>query len=526
MKTLRSCTPASSLSQFLGGLLILLGISVPSLTTSAQAAVTPLPVPETGIGPLHFDTLPTPADGWATVAWAGDKTDLATIAAMDIAANTNAAAEIIGALQTDNTGSTPSAPFGTSGSGFRWNSVDHNLESRPTGIAYHALLLTLRNVGTAANSFFIEYNLGARFPEQTTEAEDDDNQLAGFRVYYSQTGLPGSWTHIPDLDGGFAHAGYLAAGVFLPSPWEYGANLYIMWTDDNAVTGSGGNGPGPIEGPYTIDDLIVQPYVECFLAPTIITPPHTASVESCRATNLSVVATGNLIHYQWFHQNIAIPGNDSPILNIPTATSADAGDYFVRITNACSTTVATSPHVTLTVTPDSNPPTVVSALALSDGRTYQASFSELMDVGTLLPEFFTISPVGEGAVLNVTNVVIAANGQDVTLLADTPRLPNVNYELLIQGPVVLDCSQNSLADGFVAVPLGPRLTISIDAVTGALLLTWPAGTGAQLYEAAQPDVTGIGGPTGWNLVFGATDGSFTVTSPGAGAVQKFYSLRK
>jgi len=725
MKTLFA--PTSSWPRPMHSLWIASALLSLFLATGAGAAVTPLSVPASGIGPLTFDSLPTTNDGWSTASAPGFRDSISTVSAMEAAAKTNQALNIVGVIFQDREGSTPTFAFTTSAT-FRWNSVDHNLESRPVAVAYTILLLTLRNdAGHDTNVFRLEYDFGAAFPTGTLDHEDDNNLLAGFRVYYSLSGRAGSWTHIPDFDGGRAVAGHRSAIVNLPSPWVAGGNLYIMWTDDDAVAADGGSSPGLIEGPYTIDNLSVT-FGGCDV-PIIVTPPHDASVESCRGTNLSVVATGFGLHYQWLHEGTNLPGPDSPILNIPLAGAANAGSYFVRITNACSDTVATSPEARLTVTPDFDPPTVVSALALVDGLTYRVSFSELMDTNTLLPGFFIIRPAAGGTSRYVANVIIAANGRDVTLQSDAPRLPNVNYELIIQGPVVLDCSQNPLGGGFLGVPLefevalmtventpwkynhsgndlsldwiaagyddstwsngisvldskspiffigGPRntvsgqavmtqlsltndmyssytnvipvyyfrgsftlpapladltalqlrtfvddfvvvwlngdsdpiynelingadpdpyhygysggsdsgdanflpttgsysldlsklvdgqnlvaakvfqqtntssditfaleliavikafpetpkLTISLDAVSRAILLGWPAGTGSQLYEATQPDATGIGGPNGWNLVSGATDGFFSVTLPGAGAVQKFYSLRK
>jgi hypothetical protein len=246
-----------------------------------------------------------------------------------------------------------------------------------------------------------------------------------------------------------ATIGHRSALVTLAGPWEVGANLYIMWTDDNAVSGSGG-ATGVIEGPLTLDNVVVN-FGAC-LVPTITTPPHNVTVESCRETNLSVVATGTGLVYQWTHAGTNLPGTDFPTLNIPIATAANAGTYSVRITNACSSTVATSPNVTLTISPDNVLPTVVSALARADGLTYNVSFSELMDSSTLLKQNFTISPVGGGTVLNITNVIIAGNGTNITLQSDTPRLANVNYDLLID-PSVSDCSHNPLDANSLDVPL-------------------------------------------------------------------------
>jgi hypothetical protein len=76
----------------------------------------------------------------------------------------------------------------------------------------------------------------------------------------------------------------------------------------------------------------------------------------------------------------------------------------------------------------------------------------------------------------------------------------------------------AIVDAFPSV--GPSLAISRDSGTGAVSLTWPAGSGAQLYEANSVDATA----GAWSLVAGAADGSYSFT-PGATG-QKFFTLRQ
>ena len=68
--------------------------------------------------------------------------------------------------------------------------------------------------------------------------------------------------------------------------------------------------------------------------------------------------------------------------------------------------------------------------------------------------------------------------------------------------------------------LGPRLAISRDASNGTITLTWPAGSGAQLYDTATADATD---PAAWNLVTDASDGSYSFTPSGT---HQFFTLRR
>jgi len=74
----------------------------------------------------------------------------------------------------------------------------------------------------------------------------------------------------------------------------------------------------------------------------------------------------------------------------------------------------------------------------------------------------------------------------------------------------------------VAISTGPQLQISKDANTGAVTITWAAGSGAALYEADAVDAPAAS----WTSVAGASDGSYTFTPPATGGTQKFYVLRK
>lgn len=69
---------------------------------------------------------------------------------------------------------------------------------------------------------------------------------------------------------------------------------------------------------------------------------------------------------------------------------------------------------------------------------------------------------------------------------------------------------------------GPRLAITRDSNIGTITLTWPAGSGAQLYEAPTADAT----VAEWNVVTAASDGSYSFTPSTSGGTQQFFTLRR
>src|SRR5437899_9972 len=265
---------------------LLLTATLAVAAVNAVAQVSPLSVGPNGVGPIDFNTAaPTPAQGWGTRQTPGGAGDITTAAAMDTAVNTNSATIISTQIPTDGAG----VQFGT-GNPMRWNSVGGFIESRPTGVSYDLLMLALRNdSGGDKSTVIINYDFGSQFPPTGYETEDDNGRLAGFRVYYSLTGAPGTWAHIPEFDGDTNNIGTRTANVTLSSPWEAGANLYILWEDDNAVNGTAGTS-GLIEGPWTIDNVKIEFQPEPV---AIITQLHNTTVEECRGTNFSVVVTGS-----------------------------------------------------------------------------------------------------------------------------------------------------------------------------------------------------------------------------------------
>jgi len=252
----------------------------------ASAAVSPLSFGPAGVGPLTFDTLPTLSNGWSTLSVAGANSYIQTSSQLDTAVNTNDSFNIASPLTNSATVNPPGV-----NAFFRWNSVNHYIQSRPTGNAYSLLLLTLRNDSVDQSLIAIDYDFGAEFAPGTTEGEDVG--LEGHRVYYSLTGAPDSWIHIPELDGGLASVGPKYVDISLPLPWETGAPLYILWADDNGVTGSTSTN-GPAEGAYTIDNLFVH-HSDNFQPVSIthqpITPPTSARRRRFRILRIGITST-------------------------------------------------------------------------------------------------------------------------------------------------------------------------------------------------------------------------------------------
>ncbi len=87
--------------------------------------------------------------------------------------------------------------------------------------------------------------------------------------------------------------------------------------------------------------------------PVITTQPVSATVTAGGSVSFSVTATG-AVSYQWFFNSNSIGGATNSILSLSNMQAANAGAYFVTVTNATGS--VNSDTVTLTVNPAPAPP--------------------------------------------------------------------------------------------------------------------------------------------------------------------------
>ncbi|MDI1338015.1 MAG: MBG domain-containing protein [Lacunisphaera sp.] len=91
--------------------------------------------------------------------------------------------------------------------------------------------------------------------------------------------------------------------------------------------------------------------------PAIVVQPVPQSVPVGGTATFTVTATGNApLAYQWFHDDVEIPGATSDILPLNSVQAADVGSFYVVVTNDVGST--TSAAATLTVT--GLPPTITT----------------------------------------------------------------------------------------------------------------------------------------------------------------------
>ena len=183
----------------------------------------------------------------------------------------------------------------------------------------------------------------------------------------------------------------------------------------------------------------------------IATQPQDQTVDELGSASFAVgLSQGTLPRFQWYFGDQAIPDATTAQLTINPAQVSDAGAYYVVISNSIN--VVTSEVANLTVTPDTTPPAVVSAIATAPNSA-TITYSEPVDAltaGALENYFFdepaTMSPSFATSVLIVSPTVAV-----VTI--DPPLIPGRDYTAVISGVTDLSAAANLLDPNPTMIPL-------------------------------------------------------------------------
>ena len=145
-----------------------------------------------------------------------------------------------------------------------------------------------------------------------------------------------------------------------------------------------------------------------------------------RAVQFQVVAAGvGPFVYQWFRDGVALAGQNSPTLSF-TALTSNAGVYTVRVSNEFSD--VTSAPARLTVTPDTFPPKLISAVSIA-GTVNQVrlKFDEPLDATSAKALANYVIPG-----LSITSATLGADNSSVVLKTSQQQHGQV-YALTVSG---------------------------------------------------------------------------------------------
>ncbi|MGC8830791.1 MAG: immunoglobulin domain-containing protein, partial [Verrucomicrobiia bacterium] len=167
----------------------------------------------------------------------------------------------------------------------------------------------------------------------------------------------------------------------------------------------------------------------------ILTPLTDKTINEGESLTLSVEVKGASPQFQWYKDGVPIDGATNSFYPIVNAKPNMSGVYKVVVQNMVNT-VETS--ALITVTPDTTPPAVLSAVANTNLTTITLTFSEPLDPFSAQdPANYAIAPVGGGAALDIMNVILQ-NWTNV-IITTTPMQNGVIYEITING--VADTSE-------------------------------------------------------------------------------------
>ena len=128
-------------------------------------------------------------------------------------------------------------------------STGQAIGSNPGGNAASVIQLKVTNgTGEQTNFIHLYYELARPW----ASLDDDGTELPGFSLFWSVTGgtAAGDWQTL----GADTSPGYRAWDIVLPVPLDPGADLYLRWADDNALTAGG---EAAAENAWSLDDVRV-----------------------------------------------------------------------------------------------------------------------------------------------------------------------------------------------------------------------------------------------------------------------------
>ena len=189
----------------------------------------------------------------------------------------------------------------------------------------------------------------------------------------------------------------------------------------------------------------------------IIEQPQSVTVYGGDPVTLRVVSLGADLHYQWYKNQMLIPGATSSIYQIPLSKPADSGSYFVVVQSAgpvaCSSQVAQ-----VTVICDTYHVSLLSAVGNSDQNTITLLFNARLD--PVLAQNTNNYAISGG--LGIVSARVDSN--QVTLTTTGPRVKGRNYTLTISNLRDASCFNTLYPNPTVTTLLQELRILSFDAI--------------------------------------------------------------
>jgi hypothetical protein len=209
----------------------------------------------------------------------------------------------------------------------------------------------------------------------------------------------------------------------------------------------------------------------CLCGPQILSHPQSRTLAEGEPVTLRVIAEGAVpLTYQWYKDGSTLPGRRYALLTIDSATPADAGAYYVVVSNSLAS--LTSLVATLHIGDPIELPIFLSAHGAANLTNISLYFSSVLQTASVQNvAHYDVRPSQGGPPLTVLSAMLT-NGATNVVLTTSPRLPCEDYVVTITNIIdravppnhATPYSRPLISD----VPAPVRLTISRNPSNGKI----------------------------------------------------------
>ncbi len=249
--------------------------------------------------------------------------------------------------------------------------------------------------------------------------------LNGVEVFRSRVpgtpGTPPDWSQLADNQG--------AEGV--PEPLEYSATSLVQGENVLAVE-LHQSGAASSDVAFATALRAVIPFAPVV---TSTNEPADRAVVQNRSTTLTVTGDGSpRPTFQWYVDDIPIPGATEPTYTIPSMKDTDAGVYKVILSNEFGS--ASSRGAIVSYVPDTQPPTVVSVVADNSFNTVIIELDEVVTADTA-QDLFGYEITDGPNLPGILTARLLADGKTVVLGLDASLEADTTYTIEVKSPTDL-----------------------------------------------------------------------------------------
>ena len=485
----------------------LLTTCLPLLAATIGTATAAVSIPAAGTT-VNFATAPAGAD-FASVSVAGVGGDVTDVAGLDGNVTANLAWPAAVTNWSAAANSIAAEPVASAlNAQVRYVTGTGRMLTGPTGIRYHALIGRFQNNASGAiNSLSVNWTVGTPFDAAGTGAAGTD-PIAGISVYYSLTGLAGSWNKVSGPHAADGPATSPATVITPAGGITVGGSLYLAWVDDNGP--ASGTAPD-FEGHFTIDDIVIADVVTSSVS---ISPVISNVSRSDNAT--PTVAGDDTVS---FDLNVADFGPLSAGWKIssPFSLSTETGTYDVlkSIAGVPIGDFSGFLHTLDIVVEDSANAAVNSTVVLTaPWSTITSVVSNVVRNSNATPDPFddtwgyTVTVNGQfggtgwtsdnsnllsglyGSVQNVTGLPIAS-ASETTTFSDNPDT-SITATITVSAPRIIGTKNFGTAEPLFSDNAGVPANWVVDETTLTQAMNNGGGAPAKVYRSEVLDLTAIG----------------------------------